>query len=474
MKVSSPVARKLIERARKEDNVEARSQLACSARRLLAKDALPIVRELLARDEDAGDIHVPLLLWWAMESKCATDADAVLELFADKKLWDRPIVRQHIAERLMRRFAQAGSRKELLQCARLLDMAPGQEDVKRLMTGFEAAFQGRSLSGLPDELLKVMIRVGGGSPALKVRQGDEKATDDALKLIADEKADRKQRLQFVQVFGEVRQPRAVPILLTLVEKSKDDALRQAALASLQSYPDEKIGAEVTRLYTSLPEDVRSVAQTLLASRKTWALELLKAVDAGKIERGLVPETALRKVLLHGDKGLAELVKKLWGEVQGATTEEMKRRIVELSKVIQSGSGNPYPGRKLYVENCGKCHTLFGQGGQVGPDLTPFQRGDLERLLVNVVNPSAEIREGFETFVIETKNGRLLTGFLADQDNRVVVLRGVDGQSLIIARDEIEEMRKGDRSVMPEDTLKGLSEQQLRDLFAYLRSSQPVQ
>src|SRR6185437_5513197 len=122
-----------------EDNVEARSQLACSARRLPAKDALPIVHELLGRDEDADDIHIPLLLWWAIESKCATDADAVLGLFADKKLWTGAIVRQHITERLMRRFAQAGSRKELLQCARLLDLAPGQEDIKRLMAGFEQA-----------------------------------------------------------------------------------------------------------------------------------------------------------------------------------------------------------------------------------------------------------------------------------------------------------------------------------------------
>jgi putative heme-binding domain-containing protein len=219
--------------------------------------------------------------------------------------------------------------------------------------------------------------------------------------------------------------------------------------------------------------VRSVAQTLLASRKAWAFELLRAVDAGKIAPALVPADALRKVLLHDDKQLAVLVKKHWGDVGGATTEQMRQRIEQLGKLIRTGSGNPYPGRKLYMENCGKCHTLFGEGGQVGPDLTPYQRGDLERLLVNVVNPSAEIREGFEAYIVETKSGRVVTGFLADQDNRVVVLRGVDGQNLVIPRTEIEEMRKSDKSVMPEETLKGLTDQQVRDLFAYLRSSQPL-
>ncbi len=471
-KVSPDLARKLADRARREGDVEARSQFACSARRLPAKDALPIVRELLAHDEDAADIHVPLLLWWAVESKCASDADAVLALFTDKGLWERPMVRP-LTERLMRRFAQAGSRKELLACARLLELAPGQDHVKRLMAGFEQAFQGRSLTGLPIELVKVMTRVGGGSPALRVRQGDEKAMAEALKVIGDEKANRQQRLQYVQVFGEVRQPDSVGVLLALVEKSRDDGLRQAALTSLQSYADAKIATDVVRLYAKLPEDVRSVAQTLLASRKAWALELLRAVDAGKIDRALVPAVVLRKILLHDDKPLAALVRKHWGDVQGSTTEEMRRRIEELSKVIRGGSGNPYGGRKLYALNCGKCHTLFGEGGQVGPDLTSYQRGDLDRLLVNVVNPSAEIREGFEAYIVETKSGRVVTGFLADQDNRVVVVRGVDGQSLVISRDEIEDLRKSDRSVMPEETLKGLTDQQVRDLFAYLRSSQPL-
>jgi len=54
-----------------------------------------------------------------------------------------------------------------------------------------------------------------------------------------------------------------------------------------------------------------------------------------------------------------------------------------------------------------------------------------------------------------------------------VLRGVDGQNLIFRRDEIEIMKRLPQSVMPEGALKKLSEQKIRDLFAYLRASQPV-
>lgn len=141
-------------------------------------------------------------------------------------------------------------------------------------------------------------------------------------------------------------------------------------------------------------------------------------------------------------------------------------------MLAGGTGNPYAGRKLFDNQCGKCHTLFALGGKIGPDLTPFKRDDVSAMLINIVNPSAEIREGYEAYVIETRDGRILTGFLADQDNRVVSLRTQDGQTIVVPRAQIEDMKKSPRSLMPEKLLDPLSEQELRDLFAYLRASQP--
>ena len=73
----------------------------------------------------------------------------------------------------------------------------------------------------------------------------------------------------------------------------------------------------------------------------------------------------------------------------------------------------------------------------------------------------------------TINGRVLNGFLADKDSQIVILRGVEGQNVIVRKDDIEDMHVIPQSVMPEGALKLFSDQQVRDLFAYLRSSQPV-
>jgi putative heme-binding domain-containing protein len=471
--VTEPIAARLAAMGRNEMHVEVRSQLACSAKRLPAAQGLPVVRGLLRRDEDTADIHLPLLLWWAIESKCDSDREAVLALFADSTLWDTVLVREHILERLMRRFAAAGTRKDLLTCARLLEMAPRPEHAKKLMAGLEKAFEGRALGALPQPLVAALASAGGGSLALQLRLGDGSAVDKALAIIADDKAKPQDRALYVQICGEINLPRCVSVLLSVVEKAKDDSLRGAALAALQSYKEPQIAAAAIRLHNGLPQDVRETAQTLLTSRQAWALEFVRAIDAGKIDRKLLPEAVVRKLLLHNNQEIAALVKKHFGDIQGATTEQMRKEIDQYAELLTSAAGNPYSGKKLFTANCGKCHTLFREGGQIGPDLTAYKRDDLKAMLLNVVNPSAQIREGFENYLIYTADGRALNGFLADQDAKVVVLRGIDGQSVTIARNDIEQMAAVPRSLMPEGILKTLSSQQVRDLFAYLRASQPL-
>ena len=75
----------------------------------------------------------------------------------------------------MRRFAAAGTRQDLTNCARLLAMAPGPEHIKPLMAGFEAAFAGRALTGLPTELAEALAKYSGQSLTLGLRQGKPEA-----------------------------------------------------------------------------------------------------------------------------------------------------------------------------------------------------------------------------------------------------------------------------------------------------------
>jgi putative heme-binding domain-containing protein len=178
--------------------------------------------------------------------------------------------------------------------------------------------------------------------------------------------------------------------------------------------------------------------------------------------------------LHVQDGeLQALLRRHWGDGEGATSEEMRKEIERLARVARTGGGEPFRGKKLFMGRCGRCHTLFEEGGQVGPDLTSFDRNDVDRILLNIVNPSAEVREGFETHLVLTKDGRRLDGFLVEETAQALVLRVPDGQNSILAKDEIERRAVSKMSLMPEGLIKDLKDEEVRDLFAYLRSTQPV-
>ncbi|MBL8888548.1 MAG: HEAT repeat domain-containing protein [Planctomycetaceae bacterium] len=472
--VSNNLLLALIDLSMSEANVEVRSQLACSAKRLVAAQALPIIQSLLLHGEDLNDLHLPLLLWWAVEAKVSEDPAAVLGMFESTPLWQQPLVQHVIIERLMRRFAQSGSQRDLLACARLLRQAPEPNLRELLLKGFEAAFQGRSLAALPQELTQAMVEVGGGSLTLRLRLNDSAAVSEALQVLKDSQADPAIRIQLLEVLGDLRRPETIDSLLDIAQQTADDRVRHAALLTLTSFEEPSIATKLLASYKEKPPTEQALIQSICASRANWTLSFLVALEEGQGDATAVSAAILRRMSLHSDPKIQEKIQQRWGTLPGATTADMQTEIEKVDRLLATAAGNPYRGKQLYTANCGKCHLLFGEGQTVGPDLTNYQRDDLQRLLVHIINPSAEIREGYENTIVATNDGRVLSGFVVDQDNRVVVLRGASAETYVLSRDEIDDLSAVPHSLMPNGLLQSLTEQEIRDLFAYLRATQPLQ
>ncbi len=479
-KVSATLAARLGELAKAEEDSEVRSQLASTAKRLPGDVTLRVLAGLWQHDEDIRDPHIPLLSWWALEAKAESHRDDVLRLLADGSLWAHAIVEQTILSRLVQRWAMAGGRDNLLACARLLDLAPAPKHADRLLAGLEQGFAGRSAGDVPDALRQAVRRAWGrGATAagvtLGLRLGHAPSVDRALSLIADEKADRPTRLACIRILGEIDEPRCVPLLLQALRESKQGPVRQEALAALARYPHEKTGEAVLDLRPArLPEadGVRAAAYNLLASRPAWAKQLLARIDAGKIDPRSVPQDIVQKLALHKDAEVARLVRKHYGAVRGSTPQAKQRELLRVAKLLKAAKGNPLTGKAVFAGTCGKCHKLFGAGGDVGPELTGYERTNPMYWMENIVDPSASIREEYLSFVVQTADGRTLTGIIAGQDKTTVTLKDQEGRTTKIDRSRIDDLRASPVSLMPEDQLKALSDQQVRDLFAYLMSKVP--
>jgi len=283
----------------------------------------------------------------------------------------------------------------------------------------------------------------------------------------------QERALLAEVLGEIALEDAVPKLLHVVRSEQDAALLEAALLALQRFPNRTIAETVLQRYAKLPEAVRPVAQAVLVSRAAWARRFLEAVRGGLVPRTDVTPDIVNRLLVLPDPEVQKALRALWPGAGSVTSEQIQRSMSRALRAANQPGGNPYEGRRIFLNTCGKCHKLFGEGGIVGPDLTSYERRDTQRLVLQIVNPSLEIREGFEPYAILTTDGRILVGVIQDRDERVVVLRTAEGSLVTVRQDEIEEIARQPKSIMPEGLLDTLNDEQIRDLFAYLRAGQPV-
>ncbi len=457
-----------------------RCQLACTCKRLPGSQSLPLVAELLARDEDANDLFIPLLLWWAIESKVETDRDAVIDLLSSSDAWTKAITHKFIVERLARRFASVGSEQDFQSCARLLALAPTPSDAELVILGLEKGLEGRRLKIVPPPLekpLASLLAVARPSPAvirLAVRLGSDNAIDRALQMAVDTKVPQSDRLAMIELEGQVGEPACVPVLLGLVSDSKQQsAIRKAALAALARFTDPQIPAQTLANFSKLPSSLRGPALSLLCGRKAWAMSLLEDVEQGRIAEKDISSDYLRQISLHNDKALNALVEKHWGKVEQETPAAKRAQIHGIIVSMRLAPGDPVRGHELFKKTCGVCHTLFGEGNKIGPELTGADRKNKQFLLSNIIDPSAVIRKEFFQYTAVLTDGRVLSGLIAESTPATVTLLDAKNQRTVIPQTDIEDLSRSPLSLMPERILDPLDAQQIRDLMSYLSSDGPL-
>ncbi|WP_395811392.1 c-type cytochrome [Daejeonella sp.] len=473
--VSSALANKLAALAASETNVIVRSQLAATSKRLVASFAIPILKNLIINHDDSNDPDIPLLIWWAMEAKAETDRDALISIFSDKDIWKNKLVQNVLLKRLMQRYILSGGDANYKAASKLISLAPSKPDAKILMSGLREGLRGRDAIGLSVELSKAIqpyqSELFGAPLALGIRQGNRTAVKKALNVIADENANFDHRLSYIVIFGQTNQPESVPILLNIIESGKSTAaMKEASLLALQRYDVDEIGLRIVKAYPQFRGDtgVRNAALDLFASRTSWANELFTAIsDTKRISKDDVPDQVARRLKQLNNPKINSLADKYWPNVKLSTSTEKNQAIAKYSKLIKSGTGDINKGRILYLANCGYCHRLFNEGGNIGPDLTGYERSNVNYFLLNVVDPNADIREGYGLHRFVTKDGRTLEGKLAASNGDTHTIQTQSGKEIILSVSQISEMKALPVSIMPERILNRLSDQEVRDLFAYI-------
>jgi putative heme-binding domain-containing protein len=299
--------------------------------------------------------------------------------------------------------------------------------------------------------------------------GDRAAVQRALAVLRDSAAEAGVRRTALRSLLTQQNREASSLLESLLDEPALalDAVRGYAMVENPAAPTVLL----SRYEKMSPKHRRAVVETL-ATRKTYARELLKAVQRKKVARDEIPAHVARSL----NSLLGEQFVKVFGKVR-PVAQDREKLIAKYKKLLtpsRIADANASHGRALFKKTCASCHLLYGDGAKIGPDLTGSNRANLDYILLNSVDPSYDVPAGYRMVSIVTVEGRVLNGVIAEEDGTRVVLKTVEQPRVVILKEDIDVRKVSDKSMMPEGQFDKMKQQEVADLIKYLRTTEQVE
>lgn len=440
---------------------------------------------LLKHGEDKDDPMIPLLIWYGVEPVVAADASVGLQLASVSKL-------PKVTEFIYRRMAseEAGRQGLLKLAAEAQDNAQRDFLLQAILTaarGGSKITQPANWAAMRERFVGVKTSADSGKPGspkgltptsasqplleLEAHMGIESALKyfrDQLALASAATAEREHALN---VLIQARDAATSKVLLQLVQGDAPGNLKRKAVQALASLKDLETPQVLSAALTKLPPGDVPDAINTLASTKEGSVALLKAVEAKTVPATSLSPFLVRQLAAFKDPQVDALIKSAWGDVNApkADLAERTKKYRDLLTPAALAKGDVAKGKTLFMATCGACHQLFGEGQNVGPDITGSNRADLNYLLENVLDPNAVIGKAYQLNLFTMKDGRVMSGVIKEENPAAVKIAMMGGIEFTLPQTDIAKREVSKLSTMPEGLFDALPPAMVIDLVAYLQS-----
>jgi putative membrane-bound dehydrogenase-like protein len=450
--------------ARNDDSGLVVTWLASALQSLRHEDRWPVALALGSRQEFADDRVFPLMVWYGVEPAVIAHPKQAVEMAVSCEL---PIVREFITRRATLEIER---QPEIIDnAAVVIDVLRGMSEALRgwrkspVVEGWDK-FAAANVKNSNDDIRRL-------NRELSLVFGDGRALDELRAIANDAGAALPERRAAIRALVLARDEGMVRPLQALLG-NRD--LARDAIHGLAAFGHLETPRLLVSGFGGFNLTARREAIMTLVSRPRFAGILLDAVSNGTINRSEVSAFQLRQMQNSGDSELSDRVVKLWPELE-AQAKEKTVYIAELRNLLTPevlSKADASAGRSIYSRSCANCHTLFGEGRKIAPDLTGAQRNNLNYLLENIVDPSATVSRNFKLLIVQLEDGRVLNGVIVGRTEKTLTIQ-TSAEQVVVQRDEIDEMHESPVSMMPDNLLNVLRDEQIRNLIAYLMSPAQV-
>lgn len=284
------------------------------------------------------------------------------------------------------------------------------------------------------------------------------------------------------------------VLVALLNTEKNSQLRLEVLRSLAAIPGEDIARQLLKVATTSTESSIIRAWALLALARqppdmaTQVITLLQnpemdiRIEAARYLRTRLASEGVKQAfeqindsLGKGEEALQEQIGLALASLD-STKIAIKRPVSpeEWQKAVGSG-GVPARGYRVMYSlqsMCSVCHAVKGRGGNLGPDLTNTgQSKSRNQLIQSILQPSGEVSPEYQGWYVHLKNGEVYQGRQIDVGDNSIELYTQSRGFVSFGKEEVEDYKMSEKSLMPDGLEKQLTVSDMRDLLAFLERTQ---
>ena len=448
--------------AREDNSPVVRLYLAAALQRINHDDRWQIAQALVKKGEDTDDHNIPKMIWFAIEPLVAENPGRALELAKSSEI---PMLTEYIARRAV----------DANELEMLLTALEERSDARlALLTGMQAGLAGQLDATPPGNWDSVYARLRADDNVADLAQtisqqfGGIEAAKQFMATLKDQDADIDARRRAVNGLARRQQEALIDELPGLLHNPD---LRIEAIRAVAAFNRRELGAMLMREYDSFSSPEKLEVVQVLASRSDYGRMLMSALREKRIPKRDVPAYAARQLHRVVGSGFLEV----WGPISQLSSEKAaaigKYKALLTDEAITSTDARK--GREIFDGLCGACHQMYGNGGLLGPDITGSNRTNLDYLLGNILDPSAEIQDDYKMVMVTTRDGRTYAGNIAAENERTLTLRVVGQDAVVISKSDIQSREGSELSMMPEGMFTHLTNEEVLDLVAYLKTTKQV-
>ncbi|MDB6138544.1 MAG: hypothetical protein JWO94_1616 [Verrucomicrobiaceae bacterium] len=448
---------------------------AAALKNASAKDgAMAVCSRLLESSREEKDGPLQLLIWQSLELLLTQEPAKTMELLSKSRAHEGPL-NATLTYKSMRRLCDTRDVNNLnLALDFLTKITDHDVLLAHALDGLEKGQDGGVIK--PTKDFSALFATLAESKDADVRKhaqslatlwGDEKAVKRLVREMLDAKTPEAQRLADAKTLRKVRGKAASDAFVGVLADtaSQPNTLVTEVIRATSDLGGEDFIAPLTTLAASKDNGLRLAALGALSSRTEWTHAMLDAVKAKKILAGDFPVSIRRQLATNANKNIRDHAFSVLGAWQ-ESDDNLKALIATKRKACLEGEPDLAAGKLLFQGTCMVCHTFYGGGQKVGPELIGSGRSNLDAILANVIDPNQIIGNGYEGFILTTKDNQTLMGRVTEDAPSHVKLLAIGGAEQTIERTQIAKLENTHRSLMPVG-FGGLPDDQFRNLIWYV-------